>query len=193
MTATKKRLITAAEYWKMADRGELAWRRCELINGTIWDWPPRSNYHCGARSMAEDAIEEIFDLNCFWVRSLGTLDLDAESVVDPDLSVVSGSVRYWSTQSNVPRTALLVVEISDSSLEFDRTRKASLYAASGIADYWILNLVDRQLEIRRDPQPDATQEFGAGYASLVTLKPGQFASPLAKPDGKVAVSDLLPN
>ena len=63
--------------------------------------------------------------------------------------------------------------------------------SSGIADYWIANMQDRQLETRRGPQPDATQDFGFEYGSLVTLKPGTDASPLAMPGGKVAVEKMF--
>jgi Putative restriction endonuclease len=184
--------VSAAEYWAMYDRGEFAFVRVELFGGEIREWPPRSNFHACGIALIEESLESIFESEQFWVRNQGTLDLTPDSVVDPDITVVFGSKREWSKQPKCPTTALLIVEVSELSLEFDRTRKASLYAASGIADYRILNIPDRQLEIRRDPRPDATQEFGHGYASLATLQPGDFATPLALPGAKVAVADLLP-
>ena len=54
-----------------------------------------------------------------------------------------------------------------------------------------MNVQDRQLEIRRDPQPDATQDFGFGYASLTTLKPGDTAAPLAAPNGSILVAKMF--
>ncbi len=91
-----------------------------------------------------------------------------------------------------PRAALLVVEVSDSSLNFDRNRKGSLYAAAGVADYWIVNLVQRQLEVHRVPTADAAQPFGFGYSSRTILDPGDAIAPLAAPKARVAVADLLP-
>jgi hypothetical protein len=83
--------------------------------------------------------------------------------------------------------------VSDSTLHDDRNRKANLYAINSILDYWIVNLVDRQLEVRRDPIADASEAFGYRYALLAILTPGQSVSPLALPTGTVAVADLLPN
>jgi Uma2 family endonuclease len=89
-------------------------------------------------------------------------------------------------------SAELVVEVSDKSVEYDRTRKASLYARAGIADYWIVNLVNNQLEVRRDAQPDPSQHYGHGYASLTTLVPPAVVNPLAAPQVSLAIADLLP-
>ncbi len=123
------------------------------------------------------------------MRSQGTLDLDSEVVVDPDIAVVEGDPD--NPKSYNPTSAVLIVEVSDSRVAYDRTVKASMYAAAGIEDYWIVNVPDRQLEVRRSPQPDYTQEFGFGYASLTTLKPGDTATPLAAPSGVVSVERLF--
>jgi hypothetical protein len=128
----------------------------------------------------------------FWVRSQGSLDLSPLSVPDPGLAVVTGNKRTYIGRRDNPTTAVLIVEVSDATLWEDRTRKASLYAAAGIADYWILNIPDGRLEIRRDPTPDATQAFGHGYSTLTTLVVGDVATPLAAPAARVAVADLLP-
>ena len=91
----------------------------------------------------------------------------------------------------MPTTALLVVEVSDSSLARDRAIKGSLYAAGGVADYWIVNLVQRQLEVYRDPIADPAAFFGAHYATRVILIPGDHVVPLAAPSVKILVADLL--
>jgi Uma2 family endonuclease len=108
------------------------------------------------------------------------------------LAVVPGNKRTFIGQRDNPTTAVLIVEVSDATLWEDRTRKASLYAAAGIPDYWILNIPAGQLEIRRDPKPDATQAFGYSYSTLITLVAGEFATPLAAPSARIAVADLLP-
>lgn len=193
MTATPKaRLTTATEYWKMYDLGFFASQRVELIGGEVIAVSPQSNWHGLSIANVYDALDAIFDRQHFFVRNQCTLDLGLLSQPDPDVYVAAGGRRTWAIRNVNPTTAILIVEVSDSSLRDDRTRKASLYAASGIDDYWIVNIPDRQLEIRRDPQPDATQDFGHGYANLVTLRPGDFASPLAMPTARVAVADLLP-
>ena len=82
--------------------------------------------------------------------------------------------------------------MADSSLEFDRLQKGSLYAKAGIRDYWIVNTVDRVLEIYRDPGPDASAPHGWRYLSEQQLAPAHVAIPLALPSVRIAVSALLP-
>jgi Uma2 family endonuclease len=77
-------------------------------------------------------------------------------------------------------------------LAYDRNHKAPLYAAGGIADYWIVNLVQCQLEVYRDPVADSTQLFGFRYNSRMILDPADVVSPLAAPQASITVADLLP-
>src|SRR6266702_8235324 len=81
---------------------------------------------------------------------------------------------------HVDRAAyLMTVEVSETTLRFDQRKKASLYARAQIADYWIINLIDRQLEVHRNPVPDHTQKYGYSYADLTFLSPADFVTPLA--------------
>ena len=177
------------EFYQMHDFGMFDNQRVELIAGEIVTMAPMKNYHFAANDNVRAALEAIFGAG-FWVRMQGSLDLSPHSVVMPDVTVIVGS-RTAPLPDN-PTTALLIVEVSDSTLRTDRRTKGSLYAASGIQDYWILNLVDRELEIHRDPVSDTTAEFGFRYSSETVLGPGDVASPLAMPNRQVAVNDLLP-
>jgi Uma2 family endonuclease len=78
-----------------------------------------------------------------------------------------------------------VIEVAQSSLDYDRVTKARLYGASGLAEYWIVNLVDNTLDVHRQPT-------AKGYGSLKSFKPGDTVSPLAFPDLTLAVADILP-
>jgi prepilin-type N-terminal cleavage/methylation domain-containing protein len=89
-----------------------------------------------------------------------------------------------------PKTALLVVEVADTTLEADTHEKASLYAAGGVADYWVLDVTDRLL-VFHDPRPDAGQPFGSVYAGVSAFGRDDTVTPLAAPDKRVQVSDLL--
>ncbi len=92
-----------------------------------------------------------------------------------------------------PTTAVLIVEVSDTTLASDRHRKASLYACVGIADYWIINLVHNQVEVYRNPVADAAQPFGFRYADATILRVAtDTVSPLAESTIQIKVSDLLP-
>src|SRR5207247_10672957 len=116
--------------------------------------------------------------------------LDDESEPEPDVMVVAGQIR--GHRDAHPERAALVVEVALSSLAFDRRHKGSLYARAGVADYWIVNLVDRVVEVRRRPAPDPGADFGAAYQDIELARPGATLTPLAKPAARVAVADLLP-
>jgi Uma2 family endonuclease len=191
MTATRERLFSASEYWKMAELGFFNRERVELIGGRIVGMSPQSNWHALGIARIREALEQAFG-PAFWVRTQNSLDLTPHSVPDPDVAVVPGAPAQYLGQRQNPKSALLIVEVSETTLADDRTEKASLYAASGILDYWILNLVDAVLEIRRDPQPDSSQTFGFRYASLQTLQRSDFACPLAAPTSSISVDALLP-
>jgi Uma2 family endonuclease len=183
-------LFTREEYYRLGELGVFDDMRVELIEGRIIEMPPQSNLHALTIKLVEDALNAAFG-NAFWVRVQMPLDLRPRSTPDPDLSVIAGAPRTHTGLAN-PTAALLVVEVSDSSLSYDRADKASLYAVSGIADYWIVNLVDRAVEIHHDPQPDASAPHGASYASVTTLSAPDVVSPLAAPAAQIAVADLLP-
>ena len=91
-----------------------------------------------------------------------------------------------------PSRPALTLEIAVSSLATDRERKASLYARAGLADYWILNLIARVLEVYREPVPDADAPFDWRYARRDVIAPSGRVAPLAAPHATIAVADLLP-
>ena len=91
-----------------------------------------------------------------------------------------------------PDSALLVVEVADTTLDYNRNKKAFLYAAGGIEDYWIVNLARRQLEVLRGPVRDRHQPFGFRYSRTTILRPGEKIAPLAKPKVTIEVKKLFP-
>jgi Uma2 family endonuclease len=140
-------------------------------------------------STAEYALRAV--LPSGWiVRTQLPVSLDDESEPEPDLVVVPG--RPADYRHAHPERPALAVEVSDSSLSFDRQQKGSLYARAGVQDYWIVNLVDRVLEIYRDPGPDVSAPYGWRYRSVVTLTPPASVVPLAFANRPIAVVDLLP-
>jgi Uma2 family endonuclease len=184
----RTRRWTRAEYYKMADMGLFEGQRVELIDGEIIEMSPQKGPHAQSIGLTSDELRAAFGRG-HWVREQLPLALGLSSDPEPDVSVVRGTARDYPDH---PTSALLVVEVSDSSLGFDRSEKASLYAQAGIAEYWVLNLVDRQLEVRRSPVTDTTQPHGFGYADMRVLKVGESISPLAAPQATIAVRDLLP-
>jgi Uma2 family endonuclease len=181
---------TREDYYRLCEAEWFQGRRVQLIDGEIIEMPAQKNWHAMAITLTEDALRAAFGPG-HWVRVQMSLDLSPHSVPDPDLAVVPGVPRTYMTASN-PTTALLIVEVSESTLPYDRGAKASLYATAGIADYWIVNLVQRQLEIHRDPVADGAQPYGFRYANRTILDPPDVVTPLAAPQARVTVADLLP-
>jgi Uma2 family endonuclease len=108
-----------------------------------------------------------------------------ESEPQPDLTVARPRSDFYSSDHPRPEDLLLVVEVSDTSLRYDREIKVPLYAEAGVVEVWLVNLVDNVLEVYRDPGPK-------GYRSLQRLSAGDQVSPLAFPDLMLSVDELLP-
>ena len=114
-------------------------------------------------------------------NSLGLLGLD--SVPQPDVFWVNN--KDYSEQRPTSEDVFLLIEISDTSLQYDRGEKAELYAREGIADYWIVNVKERVLEVYRQP-------VGECYQQMQNYKVGDQVSPLAFPELSLTVADLWP-
>jgi Uma2 family endonuclease len=188
--APRLRLWTREEYYKMAEAGVFRpGERVELIGGRIVMMSPQNSPHFTAICLVEDGLRTIFGTG-YVVRVQGPLDLNPSSQPEPDIAVVRGSVRDYASAH--PTTALLIVEISESSLAFDQGEKASLYASAGIPDYWIVNLLDRRLEIYRNPVAMTGQPYGYGYRTGTHYFAADVVVPLVAPQGTIKVADLLP-
>jgi len=161
----------------------------ELVGGQLIVAEPQGSRHFAAIQAAEEALRTAFGPG-WQVRGQGPLALDEESEPEPDVAVVPGSFRDYV--AGHPSRPVLVVEVAESSLALDRDHKGSLYARAGLADYWILNLVDQVLEVCRDPGPDPSGAFGWRHRSVEVLGRDASVSPLASPGGRVRVIDLLP-
>lgn len=184
MTANPPRVrrpFTAAEFWQMVDLGFFRDQRVELIGGEVVPVASQSNWHSFVIEMMTRELRRVFPEADYWVRAQFSLSASSYSVVDPDVAVIPGGVD-GHRRRQVPTTAVLVVEVSETTVADDRNRKASLYAAAGIADYWVVDVTRRRIEVRRDPRPDAAAEFGAAYAT-VTVHADGLVVPLAAPAG----------
>ena len=183
VVALKTHRFTRDEYDRMVETGILTTDdRVELIEGEILAMSPQNSPHATATRLAQKVLESVFGPG-HDVRAQFPLALEADSEPEPDLAVVAGSPR--DSRAHHPETALLVVEVAETSLTFDRTIKQSLYARAEIPEYWVINLRDRQVEVFRGPAR-------SGYRSLATYTAGQTFSPAGRPAVRVAVDDLLP-
>jgi Uma2 family endonuclease len=181
-------LWTCEEFHRLGDLGIFEGRRPFLIDGVLYEEGPMNNPHAVAGTKSEDAIRELFGKG-WHVRVQKPLVFGLSTDPEPDVAVIPGRPGDLTAH---PSTADLILEVSDSTLRFDLTVKMSLYAAAGIADYWVLDLVNRKLLVHRSPRPDSEQPHGHAYADVKEFGPDESVSPLAAPNGVVRVSDLLP-
>lgn len=108
---------------------------------------------------------------------------------EPDFAIVA--LEAADAAERHPSTADLVIEISDSSMEYDRGEKASLYAKAGIMDYWLVNLRHGRVEVRRQPAADPGAFYGFNYALTSVHASGESLTPLAFPHLQLQVTELL--
>lgn len=177
------RRFTREEYEQLVEQGYFhPGERVELIDGILYEMPPQSSSHATAIMGTSEALRSVFS-DGYHVRSQFPLALGFDSEPEPDIAVVPGHFRDYVRAH--PTTAILIVEVADSSLMKDRKLKASLYARAGIPEYWILNLVDWCLEVYRAPKNGV-------YTSRTILQEGESISPLSRPEVSIAVADLFP-
>jgi Uma2 family endonuclease len=123
-------------------------------------------------------------------RAARRIGLDDRSEPEPDVCVVQGSPRDYVHAH--PTRPALIVEVALSGLGVARGRKAAAYARARITDYWIVNLVDRVLEVHRKPARPGPARRGWGYAAIETFGADATVTPLAAPSAAIHVADLLP-
>jgi Uma2 family endonuclease len=177
------------EYYQMGEMGIFNDERVELIDGEIIKMPPQKDLHAISVSLTDKFFSRSMPEG-YWVRSQLPLHLGERSEPEPDISIVAGNPRDYVGKGH-PQAALLVIEVSETTLRFDRGPKASFYASAAIQDYWIVNLIDRCVEVYRSPVADSSAQFGFRYAEKLTFSSGQTIKPLAFALD-VAVADLLP-
>ena len=174
---------TRVEFERMAEFGLFEPdQRLELIDGVIYDIARQSSLHATALQLGRRALDAAFGEG-YYVRMHVPLILDPDSEPEPDFAVVRGSVRDFRDAH--PTTAILVVELADTSLDYER-RKAPVYARHGIPELWIVDVRSGIVEVHREPEGDA-------YRSVARLGREGSVRPLAAPPGPpIPVADLLP-
>ena len=182
--APARRRFTVAEYFAMAEAGILHEdEHIELIDGEIIIMSPMGNPHRQSVNWIGFLLGPALGDRAM-VQVQATVVLDDGTAPEPDIAVIRlRSINDLVTVT--PEEIYFLVEVADSSLEFDRETKLARYAAAGIPEVWIANLVDRRLEAHADPVDRA-------YQTSWVISPGESTSPRAFPDVVLAVSDFLP-
>jgi Uma2 family endonuclease len=182
-------VFTRKEYYALDDNRFFRDQRVQLIGGVILQESPMNTPHATAVSLGLSALQAVFGAG-HHVRVQLPIDLDLTSEPLPDLAAVTGSPRDYLVDH--PKTALLVIEVSDTTIEEDAHDKASLYATGGIEDYWVIDLTTDRVLVFRSPKPGPNAKFGKDYASVSAHGRNDKLTPLAAPNARVLVSHLLP-
>ena len=182
----RPRLWTTAEYYRAAELKLFhPEERLELIRGEIFRMSPQLRPHVSGVYYSSHVLEKMTDGVTCHVRTQAPITLQNNTEPEPDVAVVSGGPEDYEQSDCPAKNVLLLLEVSLSTLSFDRNRKAKIYAEDGIMDYWVLNVRARQLEVRRDAQNGV-------YQTVVVYGETESVAPLFAPQVQILVSELLP-
>jgi Uma2 family endonuclease len=173
------RPLKRSEYDRMVELGLFQDERVELIRGVLVRMTPQRAPHASTVQQLNDLLSARLQKR-FTLRIQSPLALSDDTEPEPNVAVVPLG-RYGTEH---PRTALLIIEVSDTTLRKDRA-KAVVYASAGIGEYWIVNLGARAVEVYSSPDGDR-------YAEVRTLRAGDVLRPAALPDIAIAVAEILP-
>jgi Uma2 family endonuclease len=180
--------LTVDQYEQMGRAGILSENdRVELVEGLLYRKPMKKGAHSIASRESAAALSRLVSSKAYFVTREDPVRIPGRSgMPEPDISVVRGRSRDFIEQPDAGDVPL-IVEVSDKTLAFDRTDKLGSYAGGGIPVYWIVNLVDRQVEVYTNPDP-------TGYQSSQVFKPGQEVPVVIDGTevGRIPVSDILP-
>jgi Uma2 family endonuclease len=182
--------LTVEQYHAMAREGILTDEDAvELVEGLLLPKMTKHPPHTLATGLTQDALQEV--LHKGWFVRIQDPVTTVDSEPEPDLTVVRGRRRDYGGRHPGPTDVALIVEVADDSLRRDRSRKKRAYARASIAIYWIVNLIDRRIEVYTDPtgpgdKPDYRrhEDFGTGASVPVVID--------GKEIGSLNVADVLP-
>ena len=179
------RLITVEDYYRMGEAGIFDDDgQVELFEGRIYKLSPKNPMHSATvRSAARGLEKAVGDKGI--IRQQEPVRFDDYSEPEPDVALVKPRADEYSKAHPTPEDCLLLIEVSLTTLKYDRNEKSAAYAAAGVPQYLILNLTTRELEDHREPSPE-------GYRYKHLLRIDEFFNLVAFPEMQITVSDLLP-
>jgi Uma2 family endonuclease len=177
-----RRLFTADEFERMAEAGVFGEEeRLELIDGEIVEMSPIGPGHAACVAiLTKRLVIGVGDRALVWIQSAARMAL--RSVPQPDLALLRP--RSYRKANPRPDDIVLVIEVADSSLRYDRTRKLELYASAGIGEYWVVSVADEWVEVYRSPEGHAYRESRRSHHD-------NTIAPLAFPDVVISVADIF--
>lgn len=162
-------------------------QRLELIAGELISKTGKKRPHVNSLTLVQAWLIRVFGDQ--YVNPEAPIDVAPEdnptNEPEPDVIVLALPLRDYQVANPQPADVRLVVEISDSTLGFDLTVKAELYARAAIADYWVVDIAARRIVVHRDPQ-------NGTYRSIVAYSDHESVKPLAAPDREFRVAEAFP-
>ncbi|MEG4915634.1 MULTISPECIES: Uma2 family endonuclease [unclassified Microcoleus] len=190
MTAVTAKRFSIAEYHRLGELGFFAPDdRVELIRGEIIIMAAKGTFHSVCNSLLLKKLYPLLEERAI-VRGQEPIILSADSEPEPDVVIACNRSDNYLSSHPQPADILLVIEVSDSTLKYDRRTKLSLYAESGISDYWIFNLVDIQLEMHSEPYQK--QRGGFDYRVKRVVLPNEVVVIPGFPDLSLDLSAVFP-
>ena len=185
------RRLRVSEYHKMGEEGILSEdERIELIEGVIIQMSPKGSRHSAVTSqMVATFYEQLVIERKAMLRVQEPIILTDDTEPEPDLALVKIREGTYAEAHPRPDDVLLLIEVADTSLEHDKDIKLPRYAASGIEEVWIVNLVDNIIEVYREPLVLA--DGTAGYRTRRDFVKGDTLTPQAVPSLEIAIDDVL--
>jgi Uma2 family endonuclease len=184
LTEVTKKLFTVDEFYRMADAGIFTEDdRVELIDGEIIQMSAIGCRHAACVDRANRFLTEAFGRKAI-VSVQNPLRLTTYTEPMPDLVILKPRRDFYSSRPKNPKDVLLVVEVADTTLRYDRDVKVPRYAAAGIREVWIEDLQSNLLLVYRDP-------IGKKFKTELHLRRGESVSPLAFPKVFIKLEDLL--
>jgi len=177
-----------SEFYAILDLPEFQDRRFILVRGEMIEMSIPKLPHDKGITFVQWELDRIFPRKDYWVRCQLGLALDMNTDPMPDFSVIEGPLDSHTDSIGKAR---LVVEVSDTTLAYDMSSKANLYAAGGVGDYRVLDTSHHLLHVFRDPVADGTAEFGYRYGSQLSLDVNAGIAPLCLPQATIRVADLF--
>jgi Uma2 family endonuclease len=186
-TSARSRRFTRREFHRMAELGIFGpEERLELADGEVVPMSPQGPKHISATRRTARQMRRVFGEERFSVREEKALALNESRERYPDVAVARGGDAEYDDRIAEAGDIDLVVEVSDTTLAFDREIKGREYAEAGIAEYWVVNLPERCVEVYRQPSA------GGGYGSRDVFAPADTLRAQAAPEAPVVAADLLP-
>jgi len=177
--------FTVADYHAMADAGILKENaRVELVQGEIVEMAPIGSRHLSCVVRLDRRLNSLLGDRAV-VSAQHPVRMDESSEPEPDVVLLQWRDDIYADHLPIANDVLLLIEVSDTTLLYDRNVKLPLYASAGIPEVWIVDLQSGQLEVFTEPSSE-------GYASSRTLGPGDSVSPSAFDDISLAVDDIIP-